>query len=251
MSDITKVAVLPDIHAPLQHDRSLTVALEFVKDYKPDVLVQLGDMCDYSSLSRFDLLKERELIGMTTEVRGANEVLDAIDAVVPARCQKIMCEGNHDRRPETYNLNNWTKGVRKVTGKKYLPLFYDAYALKLRGWDWVEEGKCYKIGKALFTHGWYVNRYHAAKTVQKWFKTIFYGHTHDYQVHTINGMDGRPNSGVSLGTLSRFDLGYLKGIPPNWCHMFAHIEFFGNGLFTPHMIPIIKGRFCDGGKVWG
>jgi len=248
---ITRVAVIPDIHAPKHHKKSVDAVFEFLKFYKPKLCIQLGDWCDYSSLSRFAMLKEDELVGLRQEEGEANDLLDRLDSILPNGCEKVMCEGNHDRRPETYNLGNFTGDMKKITGKKNLDLFHEAYNLKKRGWSWVGEGRCFEFGKALFTHGWFINSFHAKKTVSKFFKTIIYGHTHSYQTHCINGMDGLPVAGMSIGTLSRFDLGYLHGVPQDWCNMFMTMDFFGNGFFTAHPIPIIKGQFCKMGKVWG
>lgn len=250
MAKITKVVVLPDIHAPRHDESSLRPVLEFVRYYKPDVLIQLGDLCDYDSIGRFDALKESDLVGMRTEVDSANEILDRIDRACPSWCEKILLEGNHDRRPETYTINNMSGLVKKLTGKNTLPFFHEAYNLKDRGWKWVRENKLYDIGKCSFTHGFFVNQYHASKTVHKWFRTIVYGHTHTFQIHTISGMDQLPVSAMSIGTLSRFDLSYMKGVPPDWCHMFMYMEFFGNGYFTPHPVTIINGQFCAG-RVYG
>jgi len=248
---IIRVIVLPYLHAPKHNLKALKTVFKYIKHYKPHYLIQLGDWCNYDSLSKYDVLKTKELIGLQAEEKSANEVLDDLEDNLPFGCKKIMCEGNHDRRPETYNLNNWTKEAKKITGKSYLKLFHEAYNLKKRGWQWVEEGQCYKLGKCLFTHGWYVNQFHAAKTVKKWFRTIIYGHSHQYQVHAINGMDGLPVAGISIGTLSRFDLSYMGGVPVDWCNMFMRLEFWGKGFFTPHPITVINGQFSDLGSVWG
>ena len=248
---ITKMIVFPDIHAPKHHKPSLKSALKFTKQYKPDIFIQLGDLCDYDSLGRFDVLKEKDLTNLDHEVKSANKVLDQIEASLPKKCRKIICEGNHDRRPETYSINNMSKELKKIIGANRLPYFHEAYKLEERGWEWVPEGKCFGYGKALFTHGWFTNLHHAHKTVHRWFKNIFYGHTHTVQEYTINGIDGHPVSAVSIGTLSRFDLSYMRELPTNWCHAFGKIEFFGsNGRFTPQIIKIINGKFCMNGVVY-
>ena len=244
MKKITKVVVLPDIHAPKCHYPSLKVVLEFIKDYKPNMLIQLGDLCDFDSLSKYETLKEKDLTSLNHEVESANEVLDSIEKVLPWNCEKVLLEGNHDRRPETYRLNRWDAQAKRLFGMAQLPDFHVLYNLKKRGWSWVEENKLFDVGRASFVHGFFTNQYHAAKTVRRWFKTIIYGHLHQYQVHTISGMDQLPVSAMCIGTLSRFDLSYLRGIPPDWCHMFMYMEFFGDGFFTPHPVPIINGKFC-------
>ena len=73
---ITRVAVIPDIHAPKHHKKSVDAVFEFLKFYKPKLCIQLGDWCDYSSLSRFAMLKEDELVGLRQEEGEANDLLD-------------------------------------------------------------------------------------------------------------------------------------------------------------------------------
>jgi predicted phosphodiesterase len=246
---ITRILVLPDIHAPKEDKPSLKAALAFAADFKPNIVVQLGDLCDFFSLSRFDVVRERDLVSLHDEIESANRCLDGIEKAVGPKCRKIFLEGNHDARPEKYRLNSWDKSVQKIWGKR-LGNFNDLYNLKERGWIWRDYGEAYKIGHAHFTHGWFVNKYHAAKTVTKWFKTVFYGHTHTHQVHTVVGMDQLPVSAVSIGTLSRFDLDYLKGIPPDWVHMFAYIYMLPNGTFTAYTPTIINGRFVAEGTLY-
>lgn len=247
---ITRVVVFPDIHAPKQDKQCMGVALDFTRDYKPDIFIQLGDLCDFDSISRFDTARERDLIGFVQEVKAANQVLDQIENVLPKGCRKVLLEGNHDRRPETYRMNRWDSKVQDILGIPRMENYDVLYRLKERGWENYDYGEAFKLGKAIFAHGWFVNQYHAAKTVRRWFKTIIYGHTHMYQVHTINGMDGLPVAGMSIGTLSKFNLSYLKGLPPDWVHMFMYMDFLQDGSFTPHPVPIIKGRFVANGKLY-
>lgn len=250
MTKIKKVVVIPDIHAPNHHEPSIKSLLSFIKDYKPDVVVHLGDLCDFNSLSRFSVIREDELISLTDEIKSANTMLDRIESVLPRKCKKVFTEGNHDQRPTIYRLNSWDSQCKKLFGMDRLEDAKVLYNIEKRKWTFVDHGKCYQIGHALFTHGWFINQYHAAKTVRRWFKTVIYAHTHSHQVHTINGMDGLPVAGISIGTLSRFDLSYLKGVPPDWCHMFAYMNFFGDS-FTTHTIPIINGKFFTNGKLYG
>ena len=245
---IRRVVVLPDIHAPKEDKKAMRAVLKFIRDYQPHELIQLGDLCDFDSISRFDTAREKDLVALKDEVEAANVMLDSIEAVLPRGCKKVILEGNHDHRPEMYRLNRWDKNVMNVLGMSNLPNWDVLYNLKKRNWETREYGELYKLGKAMFSHGWFTNSYHASKTVHRWFKTIIYGHTHTYQVHSINGLDGKPVMGMSIGTLSRFDLSYLRGLPPDWVTMFMYMDYWRDGTFTPHAIPIINGAFTAEGK---
>lgn len=259
LKDGTIAVVFPDIHTPRHHVPSVKAALSYLKELrkknKPDIFIQLGDLCDFDSLSRFQVINSKDMVSLIDEIRSANELLDEIDSILPKHCQKIITFGNHDKRPELYRLNNWDSKDQKLFGKSFgyerIPNADVLYKLKERGWKWVDYGDTVEIGKAVFTHGWYVNKWHTEKTLTKWFRTIIYGHVHNWQVCNRNGMDGNPVAAMCIGTLSRLDLSYLKGVPPDWMHLFMQMNYFADGTFTPLMIPIVNGRFIMDGVVYG
>ena len=62
-------------------------------------------------------------------------------------------------------------------------------------------------------------------------------------------MDG-PKSAWSIGCLKDMSdeaNGWLGNRPINWAHAFAIVDFFKGGLFTVHIIQIIKGKT----SLWG
>ena len=259
LKDLSTGVVWPDLHAPRHHIPSVNACLDYLrflrKRNKPDFFVSLGDWCDFDSLSRFQVINSKDIISLHEEIASANQVLDQLDGILPKHCVKIMTMGNHDKRPELYRLNNWdakdTKTLGKIMGFERIPNAEALYKLKERGWDWVDHGELIKIGKCLFTHGYFTNKWHTEKTLMKFFKSIVYGHCHNFQVANVNGMDGLPVAAMCIGTLSRFDLSYMRGVPPGWVNMFMTMDFFKDGTFTPHPIPIINGRFIKDGRIFG
>lgn len=189
------------------------------------------------------------------EIKSAKEMLKEVNSILPKHCKKFMTMGNHDQRPEIYRLNNWDAKDQKLFGSYFgferIPNAEVLYGLKELGWEWCDRDNMIGIGKALFTHGFYTNKTHAEKTLMMWFKTIIYGHVHNFSVFSRSGMDSHPIAAYSIGTLSRFDLSYLKGTIPNWTHMFGVIDYFQNGNFTFNPIPIIDGKFIKDGKIYG
>lgn len=233
--------VFPDIHAPKQCKPSLKAAIKFLAQIKPKYFIHLGDLCDFNSLSRYDILGDSELISFNEEVKSANEILDDIQEASP-HSKHIFIEGNHDKRPEIYRLNSWDRNFRKFHGKDLEDCF-GLFHMKKRGWETRRYGEFYELGKCLYSHGYFVGSNHAKKTVTRFFKTMIYGHTHEWQVHSIVGLDRQPVAGISIGTLSRLDLSYLNGVPSNWTNMIAYVEYSNGGEFTPHTMPIINGHF--------
>ena len=258
LKDGTMGIIFPDMHTPRHHKPSVNACLNYLKALrkinKPDFFIQLGDLCDFDSLSRFQVMDSKDMISLVDEIKSANDMLDTIDSILPTKCVKVMTMGNHDKRPEIYRLNSWDQKDQKLFGSQFgcerIPNAEVLYGLVKRGWSWVDYGDVVRVGKALFTHGWYTSKWHTDKTLLKWFQTIIYGHVHNWQVCNRNGMDGHPVAAMCIGTLSEFNLSYLKGVPPDWVHLFMQVDYFKDGTFTPHMIPIIKGRFIINGNIY-
>lgn len=247
--EITKVVVLPDTHCPDHSIMSWNAVGQFIIDFKPDYLIHLGDLCDFTSLSHFRVASEKELRGFQFEVAETNKWLDEIDVIVPKRCRKVITLGNHDQRPEIYRLNNWDATARKLMGVDHLEGAPQLFRLKERGWKVIPHGGTFKLGKALFTHGYFTNKYHAQKTVTRFFKNIYYGHTHDHQSHTIVGMDGLPVEAMSLGTLQCLNPAWLRGAPTSWVPMFAYMYMY-DGKYNLYPTKIINGGFVAEGRYY-
>ena len=52
-SSMKVACVLPDIHFPFQDKNALKVALDLINYVKPSVIIQVGDLVDCYSISRF------------------------------------------------------------------------------------------------------------------------------------------------------------------------------------------------------
>lgn len=245
-----RIAVLPDIHVPNHNQPAINAVFNYLKDYKPTTLIQLGDFCDWDSVSSYDVRRESDIVLIEHEVRESNRLLDTIDALVPRSCKKVMIGGNHEARYEKFKINyGFTVAIRRM---KDFGSWHQEYNLAKRGWKHTEYGGIHEHGKILFTHGWYTGGQHAKRHLGLYHKCIIYGHTHEFQVAVENGFDGHPIMSASIGTLSNFNLSYLVGKPPvNWINMFATIDVMADGTFTPSFIPIINGRFVKDGKQYG
>ena len=242
-----KTVVWPDVHTPNHDKPSVKAALDFIRYYKPDRFIQLGDLCDWDSVTEFDPRRESDIVLIDDEIRASNELLDEIEGSLPKKCEKVLIGGNHEERYTKFKTRHGNElGMRRM---RRVRNWWDEYNLPKRGWSWCQYGEIREYGKIIFTHGWYPGGNHSARHLNLYHKNIMYGHTHQFQVATAVGMDGLPIEAASIGTLSRFDLSYLVGKPPvNWVHMFAYIDTRDSGRFTPHYTHIIDGKFIEHGK---
>ena len=200
-------------------------------------------------MSSHDTRRLSDIVTIEEEVCSANELLDEIDRAVPRNCVKFMVGGNHEARYERYMINEAARAKDKRLHK--FSTWFDEYKLHKRRWSHCEYGEYYELGKIIFTHGWYSSGNHAQRHLSLWHKNVFYGHTHQFQVATGVGLDGRPILSASIGTLSKHDLSYLVGKPPvNWLNMFSYIDSRDDGSFTPHFVSIVDGKFTELGKTF-
>lgn len=212
-------------------------------------MVQLGDLCDWDSVSTYEIRRERDVITIGEEIDATNEFLDKLEKVLPKGCQKFITAGNHEARYERARVNKGHDVV--IRQLKEFKSWWEEYNLPSRKWAWVEYGECITLGKIIFTHGWVCGPQAAMRHLNMFHKNIIFGHTHTFQTAIGSGLDGHPVMSATIGTLSKFDLSYLVGKPPvNWINMFMYIDIHENGNFTPHFIPIINGGFYAEGSAF-
>ena len=245
-----RIVVLPDIHTPNQHEPSIKSALQFIKFYKPDTLIQLGDFCDWDSVSSYDPSAEHEIQPIQYEVEEANALLDRIDKIVGKKCTRIMLGGNHEARYEKFRVNQgFLVGIRRI---KALTSWHEEYGLDRRGWEHVEYGENVKIGKVVFTHGW-ASGSNSGLDMSRRFpgRNVIYGHTHQHIVYGCMDENQLPIECESIGTLSKFNLSYLNGKPPyNWINSFMYIDMNEDGTFSKHFVRVINGQFTEFGRLF-
>lgn len=256
MQKLTRTLVLPDVHVPVEHKPSVEAVLQFAKWFKPHEFIQLGDFCDFNSLSRYDLQYPGEFISMAEEVKAANQLLDKIEAVLPRDCRKYMVGGNHEHR---YNKAKAKALFEKDKINKaviqYKSSWAEEFNLHKRGnWQWCEYGKYLRIGKVIYTHGWGKGGVTSAQAMAKKFpgRNVIFGHTHRHLVYGQMDANDLPIETESIGTLSNFDLAYLINEPPDgWTRGFTYIYTRPDQTFTKNFVHIVNGKFIVNGNEYG
>jgi len=239
---IKKVIILPDAHIDTKVSKEYKLAKKFVKDFKADEIILLGDFMDVSALSGWDLDKRRNMEGrrFKKEVDVTNKELDYLQA----HTKKITyLEGNHENRIERYlDKHPEMEGMidlELVLGLKYKNITYHTI------------NTLYKLGHLRFTHGLYTNEFHTKKTLQAIGDNIVYGHIHRPQAYMLNMQLQKPIMAYSLGALCNKAPDYMKGRPANWMSGFGVVYYDDRtGNFNLYIINIINNKFIWGGKVY-
>lgn len=131
----TRWVIWSDVHIPFANPVATELTLRFLDWYKPNVAILAGDLLDFYMLSSFDRDPRRRMT-IDQDLAATNAYLDAVDRVLPADCEKVFVEGNHDdrlrrflwhRAPELVPLNTLTlPGLLRLAERRwgYIP-YYD------------------------------------------------------------------------------------------------------------------------------
>jgi predicted phosphodiesterase len=240
---IKSVIIIPDAHLTDEIPKDYEAIKPFIKEFKPDKIILLGDFMDVGSLSAWDYDKKRKMEGkrFTNEIARANIELNFLEKYTD---EIIYLEGNHEDRIERYlDKNPEMEGIIELKPQ---------LRLKERKIKWVKMNDLYKLGDMYFTHGMYTNLHHARKHLQTLGCNICYGHSHTTQTAFQNMAMQKPHMAYALGTLGDKKPDYLKNRPGNWINQFSIFYYCTvTGNFNLYPINIIKGRFLWNGKEYG
>jgi len=231
-----------DLHVP-EHDAAcVDILVDFIKDFQPDYLLNMGDGMDFGLISFFNnrkprLIENRRLRGEYTQYQN---ILDRLSEAA-GNCEEILARGNHENRlPRYLDMYPVLEGVIEMEEN----LDLDRYTL-------LDYNEAFNIGEMWFGHGEYYNKWHAAKNVSIFGRQIFTWHVHTNQVFTLTSMvNAMPRQGVSIGCLCNKNPEYNRGKANAWLHQFMYFYVFEDGTFTYYTPSIINNRCVINGKVY-
>ncbi len=238
-NQLKRIAFIPDCHAPYHNKKALSLTLKVLQDFSPDILVCLGDLCDFYSISKFSKSAARQM-DIHTEILAANEILDDLDLL--SASQKIFIEGNHEYR--------WIKYLRdKAPQVEFLPDFATVdiprlYKLESRGWSYTPYKDSYHLGKLWITHDvGTVGRYSVFRAADTFQSPIVMAHTHRL-VYVVEGNAlGEHFPAIQFGWLgdaSKVDYAHKALVNRFWSLGFG-IGYMGiKGEVHLQAVPIIE-----------
>lgn len=215
-----KILVLPDIHVPYQNDEAIEAAIKLGEEFQPDEIVQLGDLLDCYTLSRYSRSATRHG-NIADEIVQAKNLLNEIKTRTGAK-RATFIEGNHEARIRKYIMD-------KCPDLAQLKALRVDHMLELAdiGWDFIPEHKFYQVNDVFFTHGEYANMHSAKKHIDEYRVTVIHGHTHRITSRYHRGLD-KTIVGVEMGFLASFDVGAEFVKKANWQHGVGTVVMNGN-----------------------
>ena len=247
--EIQKTVLLPDIHSPHYDARLMDAVTEFIIDYQPNELVYMGDQLSLDCVSAWNrrkpLLKEGHRLIKEYEKFDEN-ILQIHEQVTQDDTRRTFMMGNHEERIKWY-IEEHPELDGIINLEKHLQL-------EERGYDIVEFNEIHKVGKLNVIHGYYWNKYHAAKTLEAFEGNVVYSHVHNPQLYAkVSPVDRKGyHMATCLPCLCNIKPDYKKNAPNFWINGFGIVEHLpATGFFNLYTIMIIEGSFMWNGTYYG
>lgn len=231
---------------PLHDAKALRVALEYIKDFKPDHIILGGDILDCGSISHHNHGKPGAVEGFRL-LGDAKELSEALIKPLEALKTKSL----------TYIVGNHEDWVTDLTEK--IPALEDMINLESvlglsKKWNVIPNGETHKLGKLVFMHGDQVKGgEHSAKWATVAYEAnVRFGHHHTFQIYTkTSALDANGHTGIAVPCLCRKGPKYGGGAPNRWMQGFLWGYVNGpQGSFNDYVSVIINGQTMINGKVY-
>ncbi|OON79627.1 metallophosphoesterase family protein [Streptomyces tsukubensis] len=251
-----RIVVISDTQMPYEDKRAMRNVINFIGEYQPDEVIQIGDLVDYPAPSRWTAGTREEFAGgvIRDSEYGRRVFLAPLRAVYDGPV-KIL-KGNHDERPEKYLEKHAPALAADDVHYRFESLLdFDGFGVELAA-------PYYN-----FAPGWVAIHGHespglnqvagrtAAMKAKKAGVSLVMGHTHRLAISPEStGFGGRLKTiyGFEVGHLMDVrKAGYLKNGPANWQKGFG-LFYVGKYNATPHAIPVEHdGSFVVEGERFG
>ena len=229
----------------LHDEKALSVALQFIQDFKPDHIILGGDILDCGAVSHHNHGKPGLTEGLKL-VSDAKELHEALIAPLEALKTKSLTYiiGNHEDW-----LDDLVSQLPALEGIVDLESILD---LDDR-WQVVPCGETTKLGKLIFMHGDQVKGgEHSAKWATVAYEAnVRFGHHHTYQTYSkTTALDAVGHTGIAVPCLCKKNPAYGGGAPNRWMQGFLWGYIGPKGLFNDYVSIIINGTAMINGKVY-
>lgn len=192
-----RIFVIPDMHAPFILPSTISRVLQLVREIKPDLVIQVGDMYDAYTFSRF--VGSRDLITPRQEMIRGKAILKKfwkdLQTIVPkAKCLHIS--GNHEYRL-VKNLQSKAPEYEDLLVEPISQLTEFKNVTSLKSSKDELEVIGHTVGSMIFIHGWSTNKsFH----VKYFLQSVVHGHSHSPSLEYVRHKNK---------TLFEMDCGFL------------------------------------------
>jgi hypothetical protein len=239
---LKRLFLIPDAHHPFVKRSSWKLVLKVAKDFRPDILVTLGDFIDCWSVSNYDKSPARSS-QLQTEIDAANLALDELDNLKVPRKEYLF--GNHEARLEKYLS---TRAPELFSMMKIEQLL----KLEKRGWGFTKYKDYLKIGKLFLVHDTgSAGMYAHIRSMAAFEGSVVQGHTHRLGSHYIGSARGNSHVGISSGWIGdpdQVDYAFRIQSARDWHQGFTVGYMEPGGNVHLQLVPIVDNACVVSGK---
>jgi hypothetical protein len=252
-----KFVALYDVHfgyerrnghrAPLHDSKAIKVALDFIKEFKPDHVILGGDILDCGCISHHNHGKPGAVEGFRLLADAQEARVAIINPIEELKTKSLTyIVGNHE---------DWlTDLVDQIPALEGIVDVRSLLKLK-KAWKIVEQGESHRLGKLIFIHGDQIRGGDAiAKNATLAYeKNVRLGHYHTFQAYTkTSAVESNGHTGIAVPCLCKKSPRYNNGSPNKWMQGFLWGYVNGpEGGFSDYVTVIVNGRAIINGKPYG
>jgi hypothetical protein len=229
---------------PLHDLKAMSIALQFIADFKPHDIILGGDMLDCAAISHHNKNRPGRTEGLRV-LSDAKELRDVFLTEIEKqrRARKSYIIGNHE---------DWLSDL--VDAEPGLEGIVDLRTILSLGDNWrvIPQGGHLNLGKLTFIHGDQLRGgEHVAKAaVVAYERSVRFGHFHTFQAYTktsaLDIKQGR--TGVVVPCLCTKDPKYGEGAPNRWVQGLNYGYIQSDGSYSDYIALIVNGRTIIEGK---
>lgn len=232
-----RFVVVGDNHGDMADQASVAALMEFIKDFKPEIRVHVGDNYDFRNLRKGASDDEKAASLQDDWDAGTDFIRKFFDGGK----ENHFLLGNHDAR--IYNFAGSATGVlRDYANDGIKQLERTVAQCKAKQLPYDSAFGVLKIGKLTMIHGYHAGvgacRAHAAV-----YGNVLFGHVHTQESSPVSALE--PAEAQSIGCLCVRDMDYInsKTGKLRWAQGWAYGLLHGDGSYTLSTTRKINGRF--------
>jgi predicted phosphodiesterase len=232
---ISTVVCVPDVHVPFHDRKAWELALKVIATVKPDMVIQLGDLADYHTLSAH-APEPGPRVTTEEEVEAHQEAVRELrSAHRPA--QRRFLRGNHCYRLERLMYRQAPELVGELRSWED--------RLGLEGSESTQQyRKGLQLGPVLYIHDLgHSGKQATQQNLDAAGTCVVTGHTHRAGIAYGGTVDGHRSFSMSCGWLG--DPAQITYLPAakmrEWQHGVGLVQYAG-GIAHATFVPFVKGR---------
>lgn len=223
MTKCKRFILATDSHGDMVDPVTENALFAFIKDYRPEVRIHLGDAYDFRNLRRGASDDEKADSLQDDWAMGS----DFLRRFFEGGKENHFLRGNHDER--LYYLQSSATGVLRDYAddavKKFEQLVTRACRAKMLPYD--ARNGILRIGHFKGVHGYFTGKGAAARHAQV-FRHCFYGHCHSFMSSPVESDEG-PKEARGVGALCKIDMPYNQA----QTNKLMHNNGWGYGVMFP------------------